>query len=101
MDNLKQETNANQDNWRSLHPMLGSVISTKLEVTEKTYHLKVEYKGDEYFFIVQTLDCHYRSDIIKPIITSIRRGITYWDCGKRLRNSEKKAIKRTIEDSFN
>ena len=101
METLEKKPTENQDNGRSLHPMLGSVISTTCEVTEKTYHLKIEYNGDEYFFIVQTLDCHFRNDINKPIITSIRRGCTYWDCGKRLKKSEKNKIKRTIEYSFN
>lgn len=97
MQRIKNNTTAPMADDR----VLGSVISCSCEVTEKTYHLKVIYNEDEYFFIVQTLDCHLRNDINKPIITSIKRGCTYWDCGKRLKNSEKKKIKRTIEACFN
>ena len=97
--NTKKLSSENE-NGNNANTVLGSVISCSCEVTEKTYFLKILYNEDEYFYIVQTLDCHFRNDIKKPIITSIKRGCTYWDCGKRLKNSEKKKIKRTIEASF-
>ena len=77
----------------------GKVFSCNCEVTEKTYHLKIQYKGEDYFYIVSTLDVH--EDDHKPIITGIRRGTTYWACMDRLKNSDKKKIKKLIEDYFN
>jgi len=72
------------------------IEETTLEVTEKTYHLKIEHNSEYYFYIVTTLYCLFRNDIKTPIITNIKRGCNYWDCGKRLKTSEKKQIKKLI-----
>jgi len=67
----------------------------KIVVVEKIYHFKISIEKDEYFFVVIVLEV----DNTKPLIT-IKRGSTYWDCQKKLKNSQKKEIKRMIELMF-
>jgi hypothetical protein len=73
---------------------LGVISECNLQVQEKTFHLKIKYDGNDFFYIVQTLKT---SDFEDVIITSIKRGATFWDCQINLKNSAKKQIKRMIE----
>ena len=77
-------------------------IDVKIESTEQTetkcYHLKITYNGDEYFYIVETLRSFGNNAFF--IVSEIHRGVSWWDCGKRLKNSEKKAIKNIITKYF-
>lgn len=77
-----------------------SISSCSKEVSECTYHLKLVINEEDYFYIVSTLECNFRDDIKHPIITKIKRGSTYWDCGLRIKNSDKKKVKALIEQHF-
>ena len=71
-------------------------IESKRCVTiEKTYHFNISIDNECYFFIVQTV---FEED--NQIIVSIKRGITYWDCCKKLTKKQKKEIKLIIERMF-
>lgn len=61
----------------------------------KTYHFNIKIDDDNYFIIVQT-DTIYG----KEIVTSVFRGTTHWDCQKRLKKAQKKAIERMINLMF-
>lgn len=75
-------------------------IETKqLTIERRWYDFKIIIEGFEYYFICETLtaqniDC-------KEFVVKINRGKTYWDCKKRLKNSDRKKvnglIKLTIE----
>jgi uncharacterized Zn finger protein len=67
----------------------------KLVGVEKTYHFKISIEKDEYFFVVQTFFIDG-----KEFVMTIKRGVTFWDCQKRLKTSQKKQIKRMIELMF-
>jgi hypothetical protein len=67
----------------------------RLVGVEKIYHFKISIEKDEYFFIVQTFFIDG-----KEFVMTIKRGKTYWDCQKKLKNSQKKEIKRMIERMF-
>ncbi|MEK6880119.1 MAG: hypothetical protein AABY22_10945 [Nanoarchaeota archaeon] len=58
---------------------------------EKTFHFKIKIDSDLFFIIIQTID---------GIVVSQERGVTYWDCQKRLTKEQKKLIKITIERMF-
>lgn len=75
--------------------VIGKVIDCSVQVIEKTFHLKIEYNGGEFFFVVETLEL---PDIKGVIIKSICRGVTFWDCQLKLTNSQKKKIKQTIKE---
>lgn len=62
---------------------------------EKTYHFNFKIEDDNYFIIVQTLYIDGKEKVL-----SHKRGVTYWDCQKRLKTAQKKAIKRMIELMF-
>lgn len=79
--------------------MNNTIESCTLMTTEKVYHLRIKHNNEEFFYIVNTLDLHYKDDI-STIVSEIRRGVTYWDCGKMLKNSERKKIKSVIEKYF-
>ena len=72
-----------------------TITYTQCVTTEKTWHLIIELEGDKYFFIVQTISV----DGIDRV-WSIKRGNSWEDCGKRLRTSQKKAVKKLIEETF-
>ena len=55
---------------------------------EKTFHFKIKIDSDLFFIIIQTID---------GIVVSQERGVTYWDCQKRITKEQKKLIKITIE----
>jgi len=67
----------------------------KCVTIEKTYHFNIKIDDDNYFIIVQTMDIDGRETVV-----SHKRGVTYWDCQKRLKTAQKKAIKRMIELMF-
>jgi hypothetical protein len=67
----------------------------RLVGVEKIYHFKISIEKDEYFFIVQTILFQGLE-----LVFTIKRGSTYWDCQKKLKNSQKKEIKRMIELMF-
>ena len=74
--------------------ILGKVTEISLQTCERVYHLKINYNNNDYFYIVETL---YTPSLNDFITRSIHRGHSYWDCGLRLKNSEKKKISRMIE----
>lgn len=59
---------------------------------KRLLHLSITYNNEDYFFIVKTLLISG-----KHMITEIRRGITSWDCDKKLKRSEKTKIKKLIK----
>jgi len=67
----------------------------ELVTVEKTYHFCIKIQKDEYFFIAETLNIKDKEEVI-----SIRRGVTFWDCQKRLTTSQKKEVKRMITRMF-
>ena len=76
--------------------MRSPVISDcRLQTTEQIFHLDIELNGNRYFFIVDVLTL---VDVEKPVIRSTTRGVTYWDCGLKLRLSDKRRIKEMIEN---
>lgn len=72
------------------------IKQSELKQVEMVHHLEIVYNGYAYFFIVIT------TKLIDDIsfINSINRGCTYWDCQKKLKNSEKKRINKMIEEHF-
>jgi hypothetical protein len=51
-----------------------------------------------YAYRVKTVEIHYRKDVVNPSIISIERANTMHDCRKKLKKSEKKKMKKIIED---
>jgi hypothetical protein len=64
----------------------------------KSYNVSVTYDSDVYTFIVETMQCNYRNDINQLIVTEIRRFHSPLDCGKKLKKSDIKIIRKSIED---
>jgi hypothetical protein len=67
----------------------------KCVAIEKNYHFNIKIDDDNYFIIVETLDIDGKETVV-----SQTRGVAYWDCQKRLKTAQKKAIKRMIELIF-
>lgn len=72
------------------------ITSINCELTEKVYHLRINYNGNNYFFIVQTFQL--AND--KELIRSIKRGKAHFDCGLTLKASEKRQIRNRIDMLF-
>lgn len=70
------------------------VENKKLVLVENTYHLEIHYNGNKYFFIA---NCFTNDN--RQYLKTYKRGSTHWDCGKTLRSSEKKKIKKLIIES--
>ena len=74
---------------------MNSIFEDDVLSVTRCHHLKIEYEGELYLFIVHTT---FLKDFNTTIIDSIKRGVTYWDCGLKLKTSGKKAIKKLIEE---
>jgi len=69
-----------------------------LQHTLKSYNVSVTYNSDVYTFIVETMQCNYRDDINRLLISDTRRLASPLDCGKMLKKSDIKIIRKSIED---
>lgn len=58
---------------------------------EKTFHFKIKINSDLFFIIVQTVD---------NIVVSQKRGVTHWDCQKRITKEQNKFIEIMINKMF-
>lgn len=70
--------------------------------TETVHQFKITHEGEEYFFIAVVLNITnmtFKSTILSPIV-EVKRGTTWWDCRKPLKNSVKKQIYKLIEEKF-
>ena len=74
---------------------VNSIIEDDVLTVTRCHHLRIEYEGELYLFIVHTT---YLKGFDRTIIDSVKRGVTYWDCGLRLKTSGKKAIRKLIEE---
>jgi hypothetical protein len=71
-------------------------IESTPQTETKLFHLKITYNGDDYLYSVETFRCF---GIVESF--SVSQIYRDWrDCGKRLKNSEKKAIKKIITNYF-
>ena len=74
------------------------ISSLSLQSTIKTYNINVSYNSDNYCFLVETMQCNYRDDINRLLISDTRRLASPLDCGKKLKKSDIKIIRKSIED---
>lgn len=75
------------------------IESISKQIVETTYHVRLSIGEDEYLFVVSH---HVIVDNPKGVLSEgmqffkVRRGRTFWDCGKRLSNKQKKEIEEMI-----
>lgn len=62
----------------------------------KRYDLHIEYNGNEYVYVISTLQILDK----KEFVSTVRRSKHYSDCNLKLKNSEKKKIKKMIIEYF-
>lgn len=77
-----------------------AVVSKTLYSVKKNYSIILPFEGNLYFYIVVTMECPIRT-YLKEEIVEVYRNNNYLDCGKRLKTSEKKKIRKQIEQLFN
>jgi hypothetical protein len=81
-------------NW-VLNNMKMHVEKKDLIIVEKTYHFNIVIDSYNYFIIVQTINIDGKET---PI--SYKRGVSNWDCQKRLSVSKKIKMQRMIDLMF-
>lgn len=67
-------------------------------IIRKWYDIKIILNNDEYYFVAETLEA--KNIDCKEFCVNVHRGKTYWDCQKKLKNSEKKAIYKLIKEQW-
>ena len=72
-----------------------------LATVDSYYHITIEYNGDNYIYDVKQCEATDVAGTVSKWVSEIHRCVTWMDCGKKLKNSEKKKIKRLINEHFN